>query len=113
MELFPYCLLALLESLVRSGSEQFLPLGVGDGLALTAKRENGQHLVGFAGVKGELNAIFRSRLGESCRGEPEKTAQDAKGEPARVHNVTVVIRRAKLVLVSEGLQIRRSTTIRL
>jgi hypothetical protein len=57
VETFPDRFLALLETLVGSGGKQYLPLGVGDRLALTAKREDGQHLVGFAGVDGQLNPV--------------------------------------------------------
>src|SRR5208282_5719822 len=57
VEPLPDRFLALLETLVGSGSEQFLPLGVGDGPALIAKREDRQHLVRFTRVEGQLNPV--------------------------------------------------------
>jgi hypothetical protein len=50
--------LALLEALVGNGGEQLLPVGVGNGFALTSKGEDGQHLIGFTGVEVQLDAIL-------------------------------------------------------
>ena len=72
MEPFPDRFLALLETLVGSGSEQLLPLGIGHGLPLTAQREDGQHLIGFAGVERQLNPV----TGGECEGKGKQKQND-------------------------------------